>query len=164
MEMLELHGRGTPEAFILAWIGWEGLKFRILVVALSMKGWKVSDIQDVFAHPGVHTNEHYRRLFKSIFGAFPNNIKGIGTQWGEAEKYRDLRNKYVHGAKSNHPEKFLSAIENLYSLTTEVEWLSNLSLEVNGEKRKIGNVYRRLAAPKKARSRASLEQLIKETR
>ena len=31
-------GRGTPEALLLAWVSWEGLKIRVLFVGLGLHG------------------------------------------------------------------------------------------------------------------------------
>ena len=35
--------QGSPEAFILAWIAWEGMKLRILAVAQKKMGIKIKD-------------------------------------------------------------------------------------------------------------------------
>ena len=35
--------QGSPEAFILAWIAWEGMKLRILAVAQKKLGIKIKD-------------------------------------------------------------------------------------------------------------------------
>lgn len=61
-------GRGTPEVLLLAWVSWEGLRIRVLVVGLAMQGWEVQDIYDVLSEDKVHALAHVRGLFKEVFG------------------------------------------------------------------------------------------------
>ncbi len=79
-EVSRARGQGTPEALLLAWVAWEGLKIRILVVALAEKGWKVRDVYSALADAKLHSLEHYNAVFKKVVDNYPPT----GQERGEA--------------------------------------------------------------------------------
>ena len=105
LDLLAMRGRGSPESLLLAWVAWEGLKMRLLVVGLAKCGWRVSDVYDVLSASRLHTQEDYRALFAEVFGASPESTRGVGAQWRAIEDFRGVRNRYVHGTRGSAPAK-----------------------------------------------------------
>lgn|GEM_PF-940958 len=81
LTMLGGKGSGTPEALLLAWVSWEGLTIRVLVVGLAMQCWKVQNIYDVLSEDKVHELAHVRGLFEEVFVAYPDSAKGVRQSW-----------------------------------------------------------------------------------
>ena len=161
LSLLASRGRGTPEAFLLAWVAWEGLKIRVLVVGLSMQGWKVQDIYDVLSQDKVHAVDHVRGLFKAVFNSYPENARGVGQDWCLIEDFRDVRNRYVHGARGAAPLRLEAGTHLITQRVLDPSWLAPLTVVVDGERTRLGDPYRRLPSKRwRYRSRASLRELI----
>ena len=104
-EVSRARGQGTPEALLLAWVAWEGLKIRILVVALAEKGWKVRDVYSALADAKLHSLEHYNAVFKKVVDNYPQQVKNVGKPWRQIEEYREARHRYVHGMRGSSPTR-----------------------------------------------------------
>ena len=104
-EVSRARGQGTPEALLLAWVAWEGLKIRILVVALAEKGWKVRDVYSALADAKLHSLEHYNAVFKKVVDNYPQQVKNVGRPWRQIEEYREARHRYVHGMRGSSPTR-----------------------------------------------------------
>jgi hypothetical protein len=157
--------RGTPEALLLAWVSWEGLKIRVLVVGLAMQGWKVQDIYDVLSEDKVHALDHVRGLFKEVFGAFPESAKGVGQTWKQIEEFREVRNRYVHGTRGAAPLRLEAGTHLITEHVLDPSWLSSLPVIVDGERTHLGDPYRRLPRTRaRYRSKASLKELVERAR
>lgn len=165
LALLRLHGRGSPEAFLLAWVAWEGLKIRILVVGLATKGWRVQDVYDVLSAQRVHDHRHVRHIFKQLFGSFPESTPGLGEAWRGIEAFRGVRNRYVHGTRGADPLRLESATRSITERVFDTAWLEDLSVRVDGEKRQLGDPYRRMIGRRAGhKSKDSLTDLIREAR
>lgn len=165
LTLLGEKGRGTPEALLLAWVSWEGLKIRVLVVGLAMQGWKVQDIYDVLTEDKVHALSHVRGLFKEVFGDYPENARGVGRIWEQIEDYRDVRNRYVHGTRGSAPLKLEAGTYLITEHVLDPSWLTDLPVVVDGERTRLGSPYRRLPATRRRyRTKSSLKELVERAR
>lgn len=163
--LLDHHGRGTPEGLLLAWVAWEGLKIRLLVVALAMQQWRVQDINDVLSSEQVHTREHVRRIFRSVSGAFPESTKGIGTTWDQIEQFREVRNRYVHGTRGAAPLRLEAGVHLITEHVLDTRWLESVPVRRDSGRTSLGDPYRRLPSSRSGyRSRSSLSELVRDAR
>lgn len=163
LDLLAMRGRGSPEAFLLAWVAWEGLKIRILVVALTQQGWKVQDVYDELSSSRLHTLEHYRTLFKSIFGTYPESTRGVGATWCSIEEFRDVRNRYVHGTRGAAPLRLEAGTHLITGHVLDPSWLERLALDVDGDRVNLGAPYRRLTSTRRmTRSKRALRELLSQ--
>lgn len=165
MTLLGEQDSGTPEALLLAWVAWERLRIRLLVVALCMQGWQVKDVYDPLPSERFHTHPHYDHLFRTTFGAKPQNACDVGQRWQQLESFRKTRNAYVHGTRGGSPLKLESGVHLLREATLDPSWLSSLSLAAPKGKQPLGDIYR----PKSLRRssgplRADLQRLLGSTR
>lgn len=165
LSLLGERGHGTPEALLLAWVAWEGLKVRLMVVGLTMQGWQVQDIYEVLSAEQVHTRDHVRGILYSLFGSFPENTKGIGTTWAQIEQFREVRNRFVHGTRSAAPLRLEAGTHLITDHVLNTEWLHNASIRIDGSRIALGDPYRRLTGRRNGlRGKASLISLIRETK
>lgn len=165
LTLLGERGRGTPEALLLAWVAWEGLKTRTLVVGLAMQGWKVQDIYDALAAESVHTREHVRGVFRSVFGSFPDNTKGISQTWQHIEQFREVRNRYVHGARGAAPLRLEAGTHLITEHVLDTTWLHDVRIVVDGQRTVLGDPYRRLPSTRaRYNSPSSLKTLLRDSR
>jgi hypothetical protein len=156
-----LYNNGSPAAFVLTWIAWEGLKYRVLVLGLVRMGWQVADVKSVLAESDINTYAKYKKVFNSVFGNYPERIKGISKNWQEAESFRKNRNNYVHGSRGSNPKHLLKSADFLISITEDVSWLSKLTVKFDSEVHALGNVYQRQFTKRKGkRSKAQLKTFI----
>lgn len=165
LALLEESERGTPQALLLAWVAWEGLKIRVLVVGLAMQGWRVADIYDVLSDERVHSVAHLRGLFREVFGSYPEGARGIAPTWKAVEEFRDLRNRYVHGTRGAAPMKLEAGTHLIVGCVRDPSWISVLSVSIDGVKTPLGDPYRRLPSFRGAyRSKSSLKELVTRAR
>jgi hypothetical protein len=161
LDLLEMRGRGSPESLLLAWVAWEGLKMRLLVVGLAKRGWRVSDVSDVLSASRLHTQEDYRSLFAEVFGASPESTRGVGAQWRAIEDFRGVRNRYVHGTRGSAPAKLEAGTHLITGRVLDPSWLSGLAVSADGEPVKIGDPFRRLPSSQSSyESRTALTELV----
>lgn len=165
LALLGEYGRGTPEALLLAWVSWEGLKIRLLVVGLAMQGWKVQDIYEALSSEQVHTRDHARRMFRSVFGTFPESTRSIGDTWDQIEQFRQVRNRYVHGTRGAAPLRLEAGTHLITEHVLDTTWLRGLPVRTDTGQVSLGDPYRRLASSRTGhRSSASLADLIRDAR
>lgn len=165
LTLLDARGRGSPEALLLAWVAWEGLKVRVLVVGLAMHGWKVQDIYDAVSTERVHTVEHVRGVFRTLFGAFPENTKGVSKTWQHIEQFREVRNRYVHGARGAAPLRLEAGTHLITEHVLDTAWLHGMPFALEGQRTTLGDPYRRLSSSRTGgRSLSSLRNLLRDAR
>lgn len=165
MRLLDERGRGTPEALLLAWVAWEGLKIRVLVVGLAMQGWKVQDIYSAVSTERVHTVDHVRGVFRAVFGSFPENTNGVSKTWQHIEQFREVRNRYVHGAKGAAPLRLEAGTHLITEHVLDTTWLHGIPITLEGQRTTIGDPYRRLtSSPTGHRSSSSLRTFLRDSR
>ena len=161
LDLLELRGRGSTEAFLLSWVAWEGLKVRLVVVGLNMQGWQVSDVYAGLTDGRVHTNQNYLALFRTIYGRNPHNVSGVGDTWRQIEEFREVRNRYVHGTRGAAPAKLEAATLMITERVLDPSWLRGTPIKTEEGMSKLGDPYRRLVASRaRHRSKASLKEML----
>ncbi len=122
---LSRQSRRSPEGFIVAYIAWEALKIRILLVGMTANGMSVSEARKVISTLEIWQGDKYNKAFKSCFGSFPSNTSGIGKLFNKAESFKSLRNGLVHGGKNASPAKFKEATNELVGLI-EADWSQHM--------------------------------------
>lgn len=164
MTLLGARGRGTPEALLLSWVAWEGLRIRLLVVALCMQGWKVKDVYAALSEERFHSAAHYDNLFRSIFGSKPHNAKGIGQRWQQLETFRATRNAFVHGTRGSAPLRLEAGVHLLHDSVLDPGWLAAVPVRTPDGFAALGDVYRRLPGRSaQARSKNELRQIVRDS-
>ncbi len=101
--LLEAKGRGSPEAFLLSWDGWDRLKVRVVVVALALPGFPVKDVHSALSDRRVHTLRHSRGLFQSVVGTYTESAKVVRRIWAQLKEFRKVPNRYAHGPRGAAP-------------------------------------------------------------
>ena len=120
LDLAKQSGR-SPESFVVAYIAWEALKIRILLVGMTANGMSVSEAKKVVSLLEIWQGDKYSKAFKSYFGLFPNNTPGIGRLFNKAESFKSLRNGFVHGSRKTSPAKFREATIELVGII-EADW------------------------------------------
>ena len=103
----------SPEAFLIAYVAWEALKIRILLVGLTSRGLSVREGKLLIQESDIWKHGQYQKLFRDHFGSNPENTKSVGKLFNQAEKYTKLRNRFVHGSGSSSPDSFRRAVEEI---------------------------------------------------
>lgn len=124
LDLVRQSGR-SPEGFVVAYIAWEALKIRILLVGMTASGLSVSEAKKVVSTLEIWQGDKYNKVFKTYFGSFPNNTPSIGQLFNKAESFKSLRNGFVHGGKNASPAKFREATIQLVGII-EADWGQHL--------------------------------------
>jgi hypothetical protein len=66
----------SPEAFILSWIAWEGMKLRILAEAQKKMVIKIKDTYLSHKDLNLWNEEKIDRQWRKVFGQNPSNMSG----------------------------------------------------------------------------------------
>jgi hypothetical protein len=160
--LLESAGRGCPEALLLAWVSWEGLRVRLLSVGFAKMGWRVGVAYEALADSAVRTGKQYDKVFKEVFGTRPGSTSGVSETWRELEQYREIRNRYVHGMGGTSPKVLANGTLLITSQVSDVDWLSRLAVESPEGKVLIGDPYApQHGGNRRRRSRSELDRLLR---
>lgn len=161
--LLEAKGHGCPEALLLAWVAWEGLRVRTLCVGLAKMGWQIQDVYDVLSKERAYTTGQYDRLFAHIFGKRPHNSSGIGTTWSAIEAYRVIRHRYVHGMGGAKPSLLEHGTLFITAHVADPEWLARLQVMTTNGRIPIGHPYAvQRGGRERKRPKAELSRLLRE--
>lgn len=144
-ETLSREKSSTPEAFLVAFVAWEGLKFRILLVGYAARGVKVSEARHLIRDADIWNIRNYNTLFELLFGSRPQNAPQVGRLFNALDGAMRLRNRFVHGAGRAAPVQFRTAYENICR-ATNADWESALSklLAKQGLRPKVTNPLNRI--------------------
>jgi len=153
-----LRGRGTAEAFIIAWVSWEGLKNRLLTIGLAQLGWQVKDSNKAIATCGVHSKADYAAAFTLTFGKQPPQLAGLGQTWTKIEKLQTIRNHIIHGSRLASPAQLLEGSQLIASKVLNTNWLDGMNFRVDGSTFKLPDPYARVRVH--PTMRRSLESLL----
>lgn len=115
----------APEAFILAQVAWEGLRYRVLIVGHVAQGMSVADARRRLDAKQTWKAANYRAMFKELFGSEPSQSRIVGRTFRETDRTTDLRNRYVHGHSRTSPDIFLKHSRTLWT-ALEFDWESPL--------------------------------------
>jgi len=131
--------QGSPEAFILAWIAWEGMKLRILAVAQKKMGKKIKDTYSSHKEIRLWNQAKFENQWKQVFGKKPANMSGLpGKVFREMEKYKKYRDKLVHGKEFGNPINVEKATLSILKILEDQEWLREIKFSI---KDKTNNIY-----------------------
>jgi len=111
----------TPDAFLLAYVAWEALQIRILVVGICASGLSVAEAYQLIKESKVWRSDNRDSLFNEYFGSKPQNAKFVGRLFNKANKSKSIRDRYVHGFKRTSPAIFEKATHELLSIL-EGDW------------------------------------------
>ena len=111
----------APDAFLLAYVAWEALQIRILVVGICASGESVAEAYMKIKTAKVWRSENRDALFVEYLGSKPQNAKFIGRFFNQANKSKSIRDNYVHGFGRTSPEIFERATSELLSVLEE-DW------------------------------------------
>lgn len=144
-EMLSRENASTSEAFIVAFVAWEGLKFRILLVGYAARGVKVAEARRLIRAVDVWNVRNYNALFESLFGTRPQNVPVIGRIFNSLDRAMQLRNRFVHGIGRAAPIQFREAYQDICR-AIDAGWESALSklLTKNGLHPRVTDPMKRI--------------------
>lgn len=125
-ETLSRAKSSAPEAFLVAFVAWEGLKFRILLVGYAARGVKVADARRLIRDADIWNIRNYNNIFEHLFGARPHNAPQVGRLFNALDGAMRLRNRFVHGTGRAAPIQFRTAYEDICR-ATNADWESALS-------------------------------------
>jgi hypothetical protein len=152
-----LKSKGTPEAFALAWISWEGFCNRILALGLHEHGWTLSTSDKAICDIGGYSKRSYRAMFTFAFGKEPSQLGGFAETWRIISKFEPMRNSIIHGGRIASPEKLEAATILISSKVLNPDWVQSIRYTVNGQSKTFSPVYDR---PRNIQStKRSLEEL-----
>jgi len=136
--------QGSPEAFILAWIAWEGMKLRILAVAQKKMGIKIKDTYSSHQELRLWNQVKFENQWKQVFGKNPSNMSGVaGKVFREMEKYKKYRDKLVHGKEFGNPINVEKATISILNLLEDREWLKDLFIVVKDKSYSLYDIFER---------------------
>ena len=136
--------QGSPEAFILAWIAWEGMKLRILAVAQKKMGTKIKDTYSSHKELRLWNQIKFEKQWKQVFGKNPSNMSGVaGKVFREMEKYKKYRDKLVHGKEFGNPINVEKATISILNLLEDREWLKDLFIVVKDKSYSLYDIFER---------------------
>ena len=136
--------QGSPEAFILAWIAWEGMKLRILAVAQKKMGTKIKDTYSSHQELRLWNQIKFEKQWKQVFGKNPSNMSGVaGKVFREMEKYKKYRDKLVHGKEFGNPINVQKATISILNLLEDREWLKDLFIVVKDKSYSLYDIFER---------------------
>lgn len=143
----ELHHtkrKGSPEAFILSWIAWEGMKLRILAVAQKKIGIKIKDTYLSHKDLNLWSEEKFDRQWRKAFGKNPSNMSGAaGKVFREMKKYKKYRDKFAHGKEFGNPKNVDSATVALLKNLEDKDWLKDLFIVANNKSCSLYELFER---------------------
>jgi hypothetical protein len=143
----ELHQnkrKGSPEAFILSWIAWEGTKLRILAVAQKKMGIKIKDTYLSHKDLNLWNEEKFDRQWRKVFGKNPSNMSGAaGKVFREMKKYKKYRDKLVHGKEFGNPNNVDFATAALLKNLENKDWLKDLFIVVKDKSYSLYDIFER---------------------
>ena len=152
-----LKSKGTPEAFALAWISWEGFCNRILALGLHEHGWTLSTSDKAISEIGAYSKRSYRAMFTFAFGKEPSQLGGFAQTWRTISKFEPIRNSIIHGGRIPSPEKLEAATNIISSKVLDPDWVQSVRYTVNGQVKTFSPIYNR---PRNIQSsRRSLQEL-----
>jgi hypothetical protein len=136
--------QGSPEAFILAWIAWEGMKLRILAVAQKKMGIKIKDTYSSHQELRLWNQVKFENQWKQVFGKNPSNMSGVaGKVFREMEKYKKYRDKLVHGKEFGNPINVEKATISILNLLEDREWLKDLFIVLKDKSYSLYDIFER---------------------
>jgi hypothetical protein len=136
--------QGSPEAFILAWIAWEGMKLRILAVVQKKMGTKIKDTYLSHQELRLWNQVKFEKQWKQVFGKNPSNMSGVaGKVFREMEKYKKYRDKLVHGKEFGNPVNVEKATLSILKILEDQEWLKEIKFSVKNKTYNIYEIYER---------------------
>jgi len=141
-----LRPRGSSEAFILAWISWEGLKNRLLTYCFAKQGYLAKDTVKALRVCNVHSKAQYLAIFELAFGKHPLQVSNLGPVWREIESFRPMRNRIIHGGTGAKPEDLLRASRTISTHVLNTGWLEGAKIQINGFNFVLGSPYKRIIA------------------
>ena len=95
-----------PDAFVLSFVAWEGLKVRILVAALKADGHSVAESRAFIRNENLWKSANFDNAFAKLYGSLPSNSMGVGKVFRSLDRATKIRNAYVHGFSRTSPERF----------------------------------------------------------
>lgn len=143
-ELQQLKRKGSPDAFILAWIAWEGMKLRILAVAQKKKGIKIKDTYAVHKELKLWNEAIFEKQWKKVFGTNPSNMSGkVGKIFREIKTYKKYRDKLVHGKEFGNPTNVEKATLSILHVLENQEWLKELEIKSKKNQYSIYDLFDR---------------------
>jgi len=159
LELLEDRGHGNPEAFLLAWVSWEGLKIRVISLGLARMGFQVQHVYEVLTEDELRSKGEFEALFQTVFSRKPQSAKGVGSTWQRNETFRKVRNRIVHGIGSTSPDRLESGTRVLTGAVLSPQWLGSLAVNDGSGQVSIGNPFAGMNA-RGGRSKEELRELV----
>jgi hypothetical protein len=123
---LDKQSARSPEAFLIAFVAWETLKTRILMVGFCNKGLTARDARTAIKEGEAWKAGNYNKIFLDLFGYLPENATNVGKLFRSTKASQQLRNRYVHGAYRVSPDTFRRCTKDLISVVS-ADWDSNLA-------------------------------------
>lgn len=143
-----LRPRGTSEAFILAWISWEGLKIRLLTYGFAKQGYLAKYTSKALKTCNVHSKKQYLAIFELAFGRPPLQINKLGSIWREIETYQPMRNRIIHGGTGYNPRDLREASRKISDHVLNTDWLEGAKVRIHGVEYVLQNPYDRITTNK----------------
>jgi hypothetical protein len=152
-------------AFLMSWVGWEALRYRLLRELAHDQGWSIKDADSVLMQMRISSMWTTERALKKLKAKDP-------SQWGERPAaiwaallyVETIRHRVVHGARTVDPKRLNVAaafvIEAVEDGLNPAGWLS--AVEAAGATRRAPLGAKRKSLPKKDRQAVGdLARLLK---
>lgn len=119
--------KGSPEAFILAWIAWEGSKLRMLAVAQKKQGIKIKETYASHKDKSLWNEKIFEKEWKRVFGEYPASMRGMpGKIFKKINSYKKYRDKLVHGKSFGNPNNVHDATLEILRVLEDKKWLDEI--------------------------------------
>lgn len=121
--------KGSPDAFILSWIAWEGTKFRMLAVGQKLKGIKIKQTYSDHNELELWREKKFRLQWKKVFGKYPDSMPGLpGKIFRQLNNYKKYRDRIIHGKSLGSPSNIQTATDKIIEILENKDWMTDITI------------------------------------
>lgn len=138
------HPQGIP-AFVVAWVGWEALRTRMLRVVIQKQGWKVADIDQALKRLRISSMKSCNDQFTKLGLVPPSHWRGeSGKMWRQLHQIENIRHRLIHGYKTIDPQRIFVASEFVLASLEDRHWIEQAKPFPDYPKQSLGCVLEKL--------------------
>jgi hypothetical protein len=138
------HPQSIP-AFVVAWVGWEALRTRMLRVVIQKQGWKVVDIDQALKRLRISSMKSCNDQFIKLGLIHPCHWQGkSGKVWQQLHQIENIRHRLVHGYQTIDPQRIFVTSEFILASLEDRYWIEQAKPFPDAPKQSLGCVLEKL--------------------
>jgi len=121
--------KGSPDAFILSWIAWEGTKLRMLAIGQKVKGIKIKDTYSNHKDLRLWEDKKFNNQWQKVFGNLPSSMPGKATKiFRQLQGFKKYRDTIIHGKSLGNPTNIHEATKKLLEVLENKDWMKDINI------------------------------------